>query len=512
MPMSPRAKLFLAFVLMAGVMGTVTVLSSITLRDQVRQAAEVGQRQETAVDAMAVLRAITHEAQGLVQAHLSARTGAEKSRIAAELLAADTREALALARLATLAQGAEAALVADLSHQVRQAADLRQRVVSISARNALGRATDLATIEMPGLRAELIAGLRVVAAQTGKSLVASEAEAALNALAAAQKNALLRPEPANITGQLTAAALAHGNLVVALQDLALEPSPGLAPLQAMVAELGLMDQEIEALLRDGADETASAIFADQLRPLDRQRLETLDSLAALFQTGRRAIEAAAQETALGSQMTLVVLADLALILGFGAVTLALSRIGRGLEGAVRLAEQMAGDEVLPAAWVHGNLSGRLTSALVRISAGQTAVLASLDALGQGRAPRSDLPERLRQRFAALAMMTAPGGGTAQVEAAAQSAQQLQETLRHALADGRALQDETGRIVALVQGPRPLEAGAGMGAPLTQTAEHIALCVERQVTALIHAETQATTLLQVLGPQPSASPAPLRRIA
>ena len=174
-------------------------------------------------------------------------------------------------------------------------------------------------------------------------------DSALNALAAAQKNALLRPDPANITGQLASAALARSSLAQALAALALEPSPGLVPMQALAAELGLLDQQIDALLRDGADETAAAIFADQLRPVDRQRLETLDGLEALMQTGRRAVEAAAQDAALGWQMTLVFLADLALILGFAAVTLSLSKIGRGLEGAIRLAEQMAGDEVLPAA-------------------------------------------------------------------------------------------------------------------------------------------------------------------
>lgn len=507
MSISLRARLFMAFVLMAGVMGAVTVLSSMALRAQVRQAAEVAERQERAVGAMTVLRAITFETQGLVLAHLSARSPAEKDQLAAELLAADTREALALAALGSTAQGAETALTSDLALQVRQAADLRERLLAISARNVMGQATVLATVEMPGLREELAAALRVVAAQTGKTLAAAEAEAALNALAAAQKNALLRPDPANITGQLASAALARSSLAQALAALALEPSPGLVPMQALAAELGLLDQQIDALLRDGADETAAAIFADQLRPVDRQRLETLDGLEALMQTGRRAVEAAAQDAALGWQMTLVLLADLALILGFAAVTLGLSKIGRGLEGAVRLAEQMAGDEVLPAAWVRGNLSGRLTSALVRISAGQTAILASLDAVAQGRAPRADLPDRLRSRFATLAGLTSPEarGLAGRVAAAVEGMDQLQAALRQALAEGRALQDEAGRMAALVQ-------ETGGGAPFTQAAERHALGAQRHVAALIHAETQAQGLVQALGLHQAAPEPALRRIA
>ncbi|MCW1918534.1 hypothetical protein NX862_07200 [Rhodobacter sp. KR11] len=511
MNISLRFKLFAAFALMAGVMGAVTVLSISALDRQVQASVAALTRQDRAVEAMATLGALPFQTQGLILAHLQARTQADKAGLAVELLAADTKEALAISTLAGLAQGAEGALVADLQLQAKQAADLRARLVSISSRNTLGEAVVLATQQMPSLRAEIIATLDDVAAQTGNALAVARAKAALNGVAAAQKNALLDPAPGYVTGQLAAAALARAEMADALSRLPADPVPAMVPLRDLMAELQALDDQMEVLVRDGGQDTAETIFQTQLRPLDRQRQEGLSGLARLMQTGRRAVEAAAQEAAADWRMTLVLMVDGALVLGFGLVMLGLSRLGRGLEAAVRLAEQIAEATGAPPTWVKGNLSGRLTAALVRISAGQSAVLASLEAAAAGRPPRQDMNEALRQKFGAILSQWAPQGGGARGREAAG----LQETLRDAVADARTLQEGAGGLAAALS----LQ---GAGAGLVPEAERHALIAERHLATLVLADRQALDLAQALAPHQSPlaphhaplapNPSPLRRIA
>lgn len=507
MSISLRAKLFTAFLVLAAVMGTVTILATGALRDQAISAAEAGARQESMVGAIAALRALPFETEGLVLSHVHADQAAEKVAMAAELLGADTREALALSTLSSLTQGAERSVVADLALQSAQAADLRDRVLAVSTRNASGQARLLATQEMPGLRAEIIAALHALAVQTGLPLPAAQAEAALNSIAAAQKSAILNSDPAYVTGQLAAAALSRSALTEALVALGSspKPKPGWLPLQGLVAALHGLDDRMEGLLRDGGYDTAETIYESQLRPLDHQRLQGLDGLAALMQTGRRAIDAAAQARAGEWQVTLIVLADVALVLGFAAVMLGLGKIGRGLDGAVRLAEQIAVEEVSPPAWVHGTLAGRLTAALVRISAGQTALMASLGAVAAGRPVRRDLPDRLGLRLAAVAELIPPGAvqRAGQVAWARGALTDLQGTLRSALDDGHLLEEEAGKLTTTLR----LTARRGT---LAAEAERHALVCARHLTSLIHADAQAEALAQ--GLDPVAEPDRLRRIA
>ena len=493
---SLRFKILAAFSVMALVLGWVSVMSISALEQQTRTALEAASRQDQAGAAMATLRALPFETEGLVLGHLHARTATEKGAIAADLLAADTQEALALSSLTRLSQGAEAALIADLALQARQAADLRDRLMAISARNALGEAAVLATQQMPDLRAQIIEALQIVAVQSGDPLPSAQAEAALNAIAAAQKNAVLQPEPGFLTDQLAAAELARNKLTAALAVMAVRPVAGTAPLQALIRDLQKLDDRIEVLLRDGGTDTAETIYQTQLRPLDRQRLEALEGLAQLMQTGRRAAAAEAEAKAAQWGKTLILLVNFALVIGCVAVILGLSRIGRGLEAAVRLAERMAGEEVAAPTKVKGNLAGRLTAALVRVSAGQSAVLSSLEALAAGRQPHHDLPEKVLLRLDAL---RARGGSGDPADL--QSAQRLQDTLRSAVQDAQLMQEETGKLASALT----LTSRRGT---LAEEAERLSLVAERQMATLILADRQAGELTQGMSQRMPA----LRRIA
>ncbi len=472
--LSLRAKIFVAFALVGLVMTVVTVLAVRALDDQVQTTVAATDREAGAAEAIASLRALPVETEGLIQSHLHATTSAEKTALTARLVAADTREALAFAALTEVAQGAEVSLVADLQLQARQAAGLRERLVAISTRNALGEAMALATRAMPGLRGEITQALQDVAAQGGDGAGAAQAEAALNAIAAAQKNALLNPDPAYVTGQLSAVTMARADLQAAVAGLDATGAPGLAGLHRALHDLQALDNRMELLLRDSGADTAAAILSGQLQPLDQRRLDALEGLAALVETGQRSADSAAVQEAAALRTTLILLADMALLIGFGAVMLGLGKIGRGMEAAVKLAEQVAEVEVAAPTWVRGNLAGRLTSALVRISAGQAAVLASLEAVAQGRPPRADLPERMRHRLVALAQGLDLRGALAEAEALRDAAAQLADQLRA----------EEGR-----HGPRIDALSAEM--------QRHHLATERQLASL-----------QALAP----APPPLRRIA
>lgn len=495
MIISLRFKLFAAFALMAGAMTALLVLSSTAMDRQAGVTVATLQRLDALADPMARLQALPHQARALVLAHLQSREPGVKTAIEAELLALDTAEALALSTLARLAQGAEGALVSDLAQMAGQAGDLRERLLAISGRNVAGQAVTLATQEMPVLRAQVTEALRNVAAQSGDAVAAARAEAAMNAMAAAQKNALLQPEPGFVTGQLAAAALAGADLAAALGILSAQEVPGLPPLQALVHDLQALNVQLDQLLRDTGAERAMTILDTQLRPLDLARQDQLAALGQLMQTSRRAIQDATLASAADWRLVLVILADIALILGFGLVVMALARLGSGLEGAVRLAEQMAGQEAVSPTWIRGNLSGRLTAALVRISGGQSAVLASLEAMAAGRPPRHDLPDKLRQRFAALVQSL----GSRQTEDREVSG--LQGALRDALQDAQVLQEGTGRLA------RALET-AGTCQGLTSEAERQALVAERHLATLIVAERQANGLKEGFADRP----APQRRLA
>lgn len=513
MPISLRGRVFAAFVLVAGAMGALTVVAVRVIQTQHGAAVLAGERQDRIVDALAHLRAAPFEAEGLVMNHLHAHAPDGKQGFAADLMGVDTREALALSTLADLALGPERALVADLKLQAAQAADLRDRILAVSERDALGRARTLATQEMPGLRAELVAALRAVGVQGGQTLAAARAEAAVNAIAAAQKNAILMPEPDYVAAQLAALTEAQAELAAALAALQSVPAPGLAALQGLVDALQALDGQMAALLADSGYDTAEAIYASQLRPLDEARLARLDSFDALMQTGRRMADAAALARVESWQTTLIYAADAALVLGFLVMMQALSRLGRGLEGAVQLAERMSRSEFKQITWVERSLAGRLTAALVQISAGQSAVLASLESVAAGRPLRQDLPDRLRERMGAVAALISPetaerGAGLARARAAAIT---LQETLREAQRDGEALRDGAEAVVVAL-GPEP--------SGLSDMATRQVLIGERHLATLILAEREAGEVVDGLGAglaagRSGAVPAPssgLRRIA
>lgn len=401
MSMSLRARIFLGFLLLAGVMGAISVLSIHAVQDQVRLQAENGWRLDRMAAALADLRALPVESEGRLLAHLAARNPADKARIAAALVAADTREALALAVLGDLARGPEAELVADLRVQARTGLALRQRVLAISDRNAQGQAVTLATQEMPVLREAVISALRAVGVQSGLGLVAARAEAALNEVAARQKNALLTEESDLALSQMAAAAVARAEFEAEIATLSASEAAGVAALGGLVRDLAALEDRFGALMREDGTQTATDLLRNRIEPLDHQRLDALDGVAALLQTGQRAMDSAAIAAVARFQTLLIVLTDLALVVAFVLLVFGLGRLGRGLEDAVRLAERMAEAEVATSAWVHKTLAGRLTAALVKISTGQMAVVAALDALATGAPLRTDLPEVMRLRLARL---------------------------------------------------------------------------------------------------------------
>lgn len=501
---SLRARLLLAFAVMAMIMGAVTVLAITALREQTRLSVTADQRQDRIVDAIAVLGATPFEAEGLVLNHLNTGDPAAKAQIAASLLAADTREALALADLASLAEGAEASVVADLRLQADHAADLRARLLAISTRNAHGRAVTLTTQALPQLRAALGEAMEAVAGPSGQALAAARAEAAMNAIAVAQKNALLNGEAGFVTAQLASAALARAEFKAQVGLLLDQALPARDALQLRVDDFARVDSEVEGLVRDSGADTADTLYSDQLLPLDRTRLATLDTLAALLETGRRSVDQAALQAVGDWQAVLVLLADAALILGLVAVVLGLGKIGRGLEAAVRLAERMAQGEVAPPAWVQRNLSGRLTAALVQISAGQTAVLAALDALAVGRAPRNDLPDRLREKVEAVAarIRTAPPDLSQGVARARVAAGALQATLETAMRDGQEIREGAERLVEALDLPARRVAEVDEAA---EAAARHALVTERHLATLIAAEREGSALAEGLGLAPGADP-------
>lgn len=510
MHLSLRAKIFVAFVLMAGAMGAVTLLSVREMNRQLATAGLAAEQAAAAAGAIADLAALPDETEALLQAHLHAATPLAKQRIAGQLVAAATREALALARLKDLASGPEGAMIAGLQDSAGQAAALRARILAISTRDAAGEALGLVTREMPDLRAALLAGLADVAAQTGQTVLAARAGAALNAMAAAQKNALLDRDPAFVQRALDEIATARQELAAAMAGL--PAAPALGPVQELLAALGRMDARLDGLLRDGGGEAADRIFSLQLQPLDRKITDSVEGLGALFQTGLRSAAQRATDQAATVQATLVLLADLALGLGFALVVFGLGRIGRGLEAAVRLAERMAETEAAPPAWVHGNLSGRLTAALVQISAGQGAVVASLEAVAAGRAPRGDLPDRLRAKFHALQALISTDTVAlgANLRLAREATADLQSALQAAASGGAVLQASAEDLLATLAQPRDWRAPFD-DAPREAALRH-AVEADRHLAQLIAAEAEGGRLAQRLGLPPAGQAAPLRRIA
>lgn len=503
MAISLRAKIFLAFALLAGGMAGVTTLSVRALSDQAETARTAGQRHEALSQLYARLSALPTETEGLVLRHLLARTEAAKAEIEARLVAAEVREGLALAELGPAA--------GDLAVAARQAQEVRGRILAISGRNILGQAQDLALGPMPGLRAEVLMRLQSVGNEAGRALAAGRLAAAVQALAEAQKTALLAlgagsaPDLAPLTRAEAErrAARAEFHRLAAL-------APGWSGLAARLDGLKALDDRIASLLRDGGGGTAEGLFTTVLQPMDRARMERLSALEAAAFADQRASLLAAEAAARSRQLWMILLADAALICGFVVVALGLGRIGRGLEGAVRLAERMAGMDGGWPTWTRGTISGRLTSALVRLSAGQSAVLASLDAVAAGRGPRSDLPEPFRQRMAALQALVPRDAGliAAGLDEAREAVARLEHTVHAALLDGEALRDEADRLALALNRPREVRMLEASG----PEAERHALIVARHVATLALAGQQVQAVAQELDPEREPEPMRMLRLA
>lgn len=503
---SLRFRLFLAFVLMAGILASVTLLAVSSQRQAAEAVAGLLSRQEGVRSALSDLGALGLEGEVILRSHLAAKGSAARATLAADLLGVEARETLALARLAAAAgpDGPARAAVAEAEAAVDLVAALRLRIMDLTSGATLEEAALLATQEMPALRAELVEALRDLGGAAATGVPALRAEAALNALAAAQKNAILAPEAGYVTSQLAIATFARADLATALTDLA-AAGAGLAGLAPALDTLARLDARMGDLLTDPARDEAERLFLldfPAAMTSARTALQGVEDLAGTILAAEVAAMKADQQDL---QMKLILMADVALLIGALLTVLALRGIGHGLEGAVRLAEQMAASEEAPPTWVQSALAGRLTAALVRISAGQSAVVAAIERVIAGQPIRPNVPEPIRRKLEVLAarLDRAPQDD-AGIEPARAGIAALHITLTQARDQGRGLVDAAEDLVGL----------ARQGTPLSEPLLRQTLLAEQHFATLAQAESQILDAARHLGLQaaPGVLPVAPRRIA